>query len=69
MFKNQKTALSVIVIVAVLVASFSVISYVQTALAQGNKSAGSAPPGSPQNMTSGSAAMNKTATNSTNSTK
>jgi archaellin len=68
MFNNHKTALSVIVIAVVLVASFSAIVYVQTALAQGNKSAGSAPPGSPQNMSS-SAAMNKTASNSTNSTK
>jgi len=59
------------VIAAVLVASFSVISYVQTALAQGNMSAASAKPGSPQTaMNQTSMMMNQTsAMNATNATK
>jgi hypothetical protein len=51
MFNKRETALSVIVVAAVLVASFFAISFVQQALAQGNMS------GSASNMTSAGGAM------------
>ena len=69
MFKNYKTALSVIVVAAVLVASFSVISYVQTALAQGNTS-GAAGGNATGNMTSSAGgATNATSGAAGNTTK
>jgi hypothetical protein len=61
MFNNRETALSAMVIAAVLVASFFAISFVQQALAQGNASSAGG------NMTAGKAAvlMNKTGGNAT----
>jgi hypothetical protein len=57
MFNNRETALSAMVIAAVLVASFFAISFVEQALAQGNAS-------SSMNSTAGGA-MNKTGGNMT----
>ena len=56
MFNHKTTALSAMIIAAVLVASFFAISYVQTASAQGN-------------MSSGGAMMNKTGSATMNATK
>jgi hypothetical protein len=59
MFNKRETALSLMVVSAILVASFFAISFVQQALAQGNTSAGG-------NMSSaGGAMMNKTGANQT----
>lgn len=52
MFSHKTTALSAMVIAAVLVASFFAISYVQTASAQGNASRGAAGGNATGNMTS-----------------
>lgn len=70
MFNHKTTALSAMVIAAVLVASFFAISYVQTASAQGNMSGGSAMMNKTGNMTSaGGAMMNKTGSAMMNATK
>jgi hypothetical protein len=71
MFNHKTTALSAMVIAAVLVASFFAISYVQTASAQGNMSSGGAMMNKTGNMTSsaGGAMMNKTGSATMNATK
>jgi hypothetical protein len=55
MFNKRETALSVMVVAAVIVASFFAISFVTEASAQGNSTGGGA-----SNSTAGGASMNKT---------
>jgi hypothetical protein len=72
MFNHKTTALSAMVIAAVLVASFFAISYVQTASAQGNMSGGAAGGAMNKtgNMTSAAGgAMNATGSAMKNATK
>ena len=72
MFNHKTTALSAMVIAAVLVASFFAISYVQTASAQGNMSVGAAGGAMNKtgNMTSAAGgAMNATSGAAGNATK
>jgi hypothetical protein len=70
MFNNRETALSVMVVAAVIVASFFAISFVTQASAQ---NATNSTGGAPMNATSGGASMNATSggssMNATNSTK
>jgi len=72
MFNKRETALSAMVIAAVLVASFFAISFVQQALAQGNTTSGAAGGAMNKtgNMTSAAGgAMNATSGAAGNATK